>query len=234
MLKIETLSITYGRTQVVWDVSFTVAEKSITAILGANCSGKSSILNSIIGLIEPKSGIIFFDGDDITNYEPYKRVEAGLAIVPERRMLFPDLTVKENLELGAYNKRARLESSRTMEEVFILFPILRERCNQRAGTLSGGQQQMAAIGRALMAKPKLLLIDELSLGLAPIITMELFKLLKKINDAGVTILIVEQNVHQTLRIADYVFVLESGKIALEGTAKELRGNEYIKKAYLAL
>jgi branched-chain amino acid transport system ATP-binding protein len=234
MLKIEKLSIAYGRTQVVWDVSFAVEEKSITAILGANCSGKSSILNSIIGLIEPKNGAIFLDGDDITDYEPYRRIEAGLSIVPERRMLFPDLTVKENLELGAYNKRARLDSPRTMEEVFTLFPILRERCNQRAGTLSGGQQQMAAIGRALMAKPKLLLIDELSLGLAPIITMELFKLLKKINGAGVTILIVEQNVHQTLRIADYIFVLEAGKITLKGTTNELRGNEYIKKAYLAL
>ena len=234
MLKIEALSIAYGQTQVVWDVSFNVGERSITAILGANCSGKSSILNSLIGLIEPKKGAIFFDGNNITEHEPYKRVEAGISIVPERRMLFPYLTVKENLELGAYNKRARLESSGTMEEVFTLFPVLKERRNQMASTLSGGQQQMAAIGRALMAKPKLLLIDELSLGLAPLITVELFKLLKEINNAGVTILIVEQNVHQTLRIADYVFVLESGKIVLEGKAKELAGNEYIKKAYLAL
>ena len=234
MLRIETLSVFYNRIQALWDVSFEVKEKDITVILGSNGAGKSTILNTIAGLVPATSGAIMLEGDDISCCEPHERVGTGIALVPERRRLFPYLTVRENLEIGAYTKKARIHTKESLEWVFQLFPRLKERAKQMSGTMSGGEQQMTAIARGLMSKPKLLMLDEPSLGLAPIITLELFKLIKEINDAGVTILLVEQDVHHTLKLAERVFVLETGRIIMEGSGEELMQEEHIKKAYLGL
>ena len=234
MLKVESLSVFYDRAQALWDVSLSVEQKSMTAILGSNGAGKSTVLNTLAGLLKPRSGSIVFEEKNISNYEPYERVEAGISLIPEGRKLFPYLTVEENLEIGAYVKRARADTKKSLEWVYHLFPILKERRKQLAGTLSGGEQQMAAIARGLMSKPKLLMLDEPSLGLAPIIVLEVFKLIREINDAGVTILLVEQDVYQTLRVAEKAFVLETGKIVMEGSGEELMKEEYIKKAYLGL
>ncbi len=234
MLRIEALSVFYHRIQALWDISFNVEEKSITVILGSNGAGKSTILNTIAGLLPATSGNIIFEEADIGRYEPHERVGTGISLVPERRRLFPYLTVRENLEIGAYTKKARAQTKESLEWVFQLFPRLKERAKQMSGTLSGGEQQMAAIARGLMSKPKLLMLDEPSLGLAPLITLELFKLIKEINDAGVTILLVEQDVHHTLRLAERVFVLETGKIVMEGSGEELMKEDHIKKAYLGL
>jgi len=234
MLRVESLSVFYDGAQALWDISLSVEEKSVTAVLGSNGAGKSTVLNTLAGLLKPSSGSIIFEGRSINEYEPYKRVEAGISLIPEGRRLFPYLTVEENMEIGAYGKRARADTKKSLEWVYHLFPILKERRKQLAGTLSGGEQQMAAIARGLMSKPKLLMLDEPSLGLAPIIALEVFKLIREINDAGVTILIVEQDVYQTLRIAKKAFVLETGKIVMEGSGEELMKEEYIKKAYLGL
>ena len=234
MLRVEFLSVFYERAQALWDISLNVEEKSITAVVGSNGAGKSTILNTLAGLLEPKSGNIIFEERNINDCMPYQRVEMGISLIPERRRLFPYLTVEENLEIGAYGKRARAETKKSLEWVFQLFPILKERRKQMAGTLSGGEQQMAAIARGLMSKPKLLMLDEPSLGLAPIIVLEVFKLIREINDAGVTILLVEQDVYQTLRVAVTAFVLETGRIVMEGPGEELMKEESIKKAYLGL
>lgn len=234
MLRVESLSVFYERAQALWDISLNVEEKSITAVVGSNGAGKSTILNTLAGLLQPKSGSIIFKGRNINDYMPYQRVEMGISLIPERRRLFPYLTVQENLEIGAYSKRARVDTQETIEWVFHLFPILKERRKQMAGTLSGGEQQMAAIARGLMSKPKLLMLDEPSLGLAPKITSEVFKLLKEINNAGVTILLVEQNVYHSLKIAARAFVLDTGKIVMEGSGEELVKDEGIRKAYLGL
>lgn len=234
MLKVESLSVFYDGAQALWDVSLNVEEKSLTAILGSNGAGKSTVLNTLAGLLKPSSGNIIFEGKNINNYEPYQRVEAGISLIPERRRLFPYLTVEDNLEIGAYGKRARAYTKKSLEWVYQLFPILKERRKQMAGTLSGGEQQMAAIARGLMSKPKLLMLDEPSLGLAPIIVLEVFKLIREINDAGVTILLVEQDVYQTLRVAEKAFVLETGRIVMEGSGEKLMKEEHIRKAYLGL
>ena len=234
MLKVESLSVFYNGAQALWDVSLNVEEQSLTAVLGSNGAGKSTLLNTLAGLLKPRSGNIILEGKSINDYEPYERVEAGIALIPEARRLFPYLNIEENMEIGAYSKRARADTKKSLEWVYHLFPILKERRKQLAGTLSGGEQQMAAIARGLMSKPKLLMLDEPSLGLAPIIVLEVFKLLKEINDAGVTILLVEQDVYQTLRVAVTAFVLETGRIVMEGPGKELMKEESIKKAYLGL
>lgn len=234
MLRIESLSVFYNGAQALWDVSLNVEEKSITAVLGSNGAGKSTILNTLAGLLKSSSGNIIFEGKSINEYEPYKRVEAGISLIPEGRRLFPYLTVEENLQIGAYGKRARADTKKSLEWAYHLFPILKERRKQPAGTLSGGEQQMAAIARGLMSKPKLLMLDEPSLGLAPLIVLEVFKLIREINDAGVTILLVEQDVYQTLRVATKAFVLETGKIVMEGSGEELMQEEHVKKAYLGL
>ncbi len=234
MLKVESLSVFYGKAQALWDVSIDVEEGSTTVVLGSNGAGKSTILNTLAGLLKPSSGNIIFEGRNINEYEPYQRVEMGLSLIPEGRRLFPYLTVKENLEIGAYGKRARADSRKSLEWVDSLFPVLRKRRKQLAGTLSGGEQQMVAIARGLMSKPKLLMLDEPSIGLAPIIVLEVFKLIREINDAGVTVLLVEQDVYHTLKVAEKAFVLETGKVVMEGSGEELLKEENIKKAYLGL
>jgi len=234
MLRVESLSVFYNGVQALWDVSLNVEGKSLTAVLGSNGAGKSTLLNTLAGLLKPGSGSIVFEGKDINGYEPYERVEAGISLIPEGRRLFPFLTVEENLEIGAYTKRARADTDKSLDWVYQLFPILKERRRQLAGTLSGGEQQMAAIARGLMSKPKLLMLDEPSLGLAPIIVLEVFKLIREINDTGVTILLVEQDVYRTLRVAQKAFVLETGRIVMAGAGEELIKEAYIKRAYLGL
>lgn len=234
MLKLDKVNLSYGEVQALWDVSLEVKEGSIVALLGANAAGKSSTINAISGLYKPSSGKIEFQGKDIIPLSPNEIVEEGLIQVPEGRKLFDYMTIQENLELGAYSKRARKHLKENLKMVYEMFPVLEERKNSLAGEMSGGQQQMCAIGRGLMSQPKLLIIDEMSLGLAPILVQDLMESLKGIKEKGITILLVEQNVNLSLKIADYAYVLENGRVALDGTAEELLNNEYLKKAYLGI
>lgn len=234
MLLVESLSCFYEKTQIIWDISFSVKEKTITTILGSNGAGKSTILRTVAGIHEAKKGRIIYGEKLINRRDPFERVQLGISLVPEERRLFPYLTVEDNLRLGAYIQRARIEAEKTLREVYERFPILSRRKRQMAGTLSGGEQQMAAIGRGLMSKPKLLMLDEPSLGLAPMLTQQVFELIKKIHQDGVTILLIEQNVHQSMRIANDLFVLESGHIVAQGSAEELSKEDHIKSAYLGM
>lgn len=234
MLKVRDINLSYGEVQALWDVSLEVEEGKIVALLGANAAGKSSTINVISGLHRLSSGQVEFQGNDLTKLSPNEIVELGVVQVPEGRKLFDYMTIKENLELGAYSKRARKHLQENLKKVYEIFPILKERENSLAGEMSGGQQQMCAIGRGLMSEPKLLIIDELSLGLAPILVQELMETLVDIKKEGITILLVEQNVNLSLQIADYAFVLENGSIALEGTSEELLNNDYLRKAYLGI
>lgn len=234
MLEVKNLEVSYGDVQVLWDVSFKVEPETITVVLGPNGAGKTTTVKTIAGLLKPKAGNITFEGEDITSKKPYQIIEKGIGLVPEGRLLFPRLTVKENLLMGAYIKRAREKLDETLEWVYEIFPILKERSKQKAGTLSGGEQQMLAIGRSLMSRPKLLMLDEPSLGLAPILVTKVFEIVERLRSEGVTILLVEQNVRHALELADMAYVLETGRIIMEGKAKELLHDDYIKKAYLGM
>lgn len=234
MLDVKGIDVFYGDVQVIWDLSFNVKEKEVVALIGANGAGKSTTLKTISGILRPKSGSITFDGTDITKVQPYRLIEMGIAHVPEGRRLFVEMTVEENLDMGSLRGVAKRERERNKEMVFELFPRLRERRTQLAGTLSGGEQQMLAIGRGLMSKPKLIMFDEPSLGLAPILVKEIFKVIENIRKEGVTVLIVEQNVKQTLGVADRAYVLENGRVVLEGTGQELMDNEHVRTAYLGV
>lgn len=234
MLKIENLNVAYGEIQVVWGVSMAVPEGSIIALIGPNGAGKSTTLKAIMGLMTPQAGMVQFQGQDITGQSPYEVVDRGLTLVPEWRGTFSTLSVLENLELGAFPQRARPYKDQTLAEVYQIFPRLQERQDQSAGTLSGGERQMLAIGRALMAKPEMLILDEPSLGLAPLIVDNIFQVIKQINDQGVSILIVEQNVQLTLETADYGYIIESGRIVQEGACSDLRQDPRVKDAYLSL
>jgi len=234
MLEVNGINVFYGHLQALRNVSFKVNSGEIVCILGSNGAGKTTTLKTISGLIHPKSGTINFLDREIHSIPPHKVVELGIAHVPEGRQIFPGMTVLENLKIGAFTRRAWSKINDTLEFIYQLFPILKERRNQLAGTLSGGEQQMLAIARGLMAKPSLLMIDELSLGLAPKITESLFEAIRNINDQGVTILLVEQNVKAALESSDRGYVLENGEIVLSGKSDELIENEAIKKAYLGL
>ncbi|SHI18783.1 ABC transporter ATP-binding protein [Clostridium intestinale] len=233
MIKINDLVVAYGGIEALKGVSLEVPKGKIVTLVGANGAGKSTTLKSIVGLVKPKSGTIVYEGEDLTKLTTEKMVEKGIALVPEGRRVFSDLTVLENLKIGAYSRKDRNHIDKDLENVYSLFPRLKERTWQAAGTLSGGEQQMLAIGRALMSKPKLIMMDEPSLGLAPIIVKELFGIIKKINkEEGVTVLLIEQNANAALKIADIGYIMETGKIILEGAGKELLTNEEVKKAYL--
>jgi len=232
MLHVEKLNVAYGETQALWDVSFKVERGEVVTIIGPNGAGKTTTLRTISGVLRPRSGSIVFQGERIDKLPTHKIVSLGISHVPEGRHLFPYMTVLENLELGACTREAREKFKDSLEHVFSLFPVLRERARQLAGTLSGGEQQMLAIGRALMSRPKLLMLDEPSLGLSPKLSLTVFDMVRRINEEGTTILLVEQNVHHALRIAHRGYVLETGRIALEGRASELLSNEYVKRAYL--
>lgn len=233
LLEVEAMNVYYGDIHAVKNVSFYIKKGEIVALIGANGAGKTTTLQTISGLIQAKSGQIEFKGIDVTKIKAHKLVEMGLAHTPEGRRVFTELTVLENLELGAYTRNYN-EAKESLKQMFELFPRLYERKNQLAGTMSGGEQQMLAIARSLMSKPELLLLDEPSMGLAPLMVEEIFKIIKKINQLGVTVLLVEQNANQSLAIANRAYVLETGEIILEGTGQELLENENVRKAYLGV
>lgn len=232
MLEVEKINVFYDDAQALWDVSFKVNQGEIVTLVGSNGAGKSTTLKAISGLVPPSSGEIRLEGTRIDHVPAHRIVEMGIAQIPEGRRLWPGLSVFENLELGAYTKSARAAREESMAWVFKLFPRLHERRTQLAGTLSGGEQQMLAIGRGLLSKPKILILDEPSLGLAPFLVDEVFETIQKINHEGVTILLVEQNVNHALTISNRGYVLETGRIVLSGTGKELLEDEHIKMAYL--
>ncbi len=234
MLEIKNIDVFYGDVQVIWDISFNVKQGEIVALIGANGAGKSTTLKTISGILRPRNGEIHFNDIPIHKVEPYRLIEIGMAHVPEARRLFVEMSVEENLDMGSLKGEAKKEREITKQLVFELFPRLLERRRQLAGTLSGGEQQMLAIGRGLMAKPKLQMFDEPSLGLSPILVKDIFNVIKRIKEEGTTVLIVEQNVKQTLAIADRAYVLENGKIALQGTGAELLNNEHVRTAYLGV
>jgi branched-chain amino acid transport system ATP-binding protein len=234
MLRVDRVSAGYGDIQVLWDVTFHVSEKEFVVLVGANGAGKSTIMRTISSMIHPTSGEIRFGGERLDKVPPYRISEAGIAHVPEGRQLFPEMTVLENLELGSLNSRAKAHRKETLVWVLELFPRLRERQKQLAGTLSGGEQQMCAIARGLMSRPKMMLFDEPSLGLSPLLTQEIFRLAQTIHGEGMTILMVEQNVKQTLAICDRAYVLENGRIVLEGKGRDLLEDEKVKQAFLGI
>ncbi len=234
MLKVKQLSVKYGAFYALRDVSLSIEDGKITTIAGANGAGKTTLINTISGVIKPVGGHLTFDETDLTRLKGHEIATLGVVQVPEGRKLFPDMTAYENLMMGGFSARARPMRAETMEQVFELFPILRERSKQSARTLSGGEQQMLAIGRAIMARPRLLMFDEPSLGLAPLLVREIFSSIERLKAQGLTILLVEQNIRHSLQIADYAYVLETGQVALEGTGREVLENEHTQKAYLGI
>ena len=234
MLKVNGIDVAYGDVQVLWDVSFEVREGEILVLVGANGAGKSTILKTLSSLLTPRKGEIFLEGKPLHQFPPHQVIELGVIHVPEGRRLFPEMTVEENLLMGSLSKKAKQLRGETMEWVFSLFPRLAERRKQHAGTLSGGEQQMVAVGRGLMARPNLLMLDEPSLGLAPLLVEDIFKIIQRIHDEGVTCLLVEQNVNLTLGFCDRAYVLENGRIVLTGTGHELLNNDHVRQAYLGI
>ena len=232
LLEIKDLEVNYGVIKAIKGVSFDVNEGEIIALIGANGAGKTTILHTITGRIQAKKGSIVFDGKELTKTPPHKIVSMGMAHVPEGRRIFQQLSVLENLKLGAYTRKDKSEIASTLKMVYERFPRLEERKNQVAGTLSGGEQQMLAMGRALMSKPRIILMDEPSMGLSPLLVSEIFDIIKVINESGTTVLLVEQNAKKALSIADRAYVLETGNITLSGDAKDLINDESVKKAYL--
>jgi branched-chain amino acid transport system ATP-binding protein len=234
ILEIRDVISGYGEVQILWGTSITLEEGKLTALVGANGAGKTTLLRAIMGLIKPWSGSIAFSGQDVSKLPAHKKAEMGVVLVPEGRQLFTDMSVVENLEMGASPERARPHFSKNLKLVFEIFPRLEERREQKAGTLSGGEQQMLAVARGIMAEPVVLMMDELSLGLAPVLVLDLFESLNRLKEAGITILLVEQNVQMALAVSDYGYVLAHGKVELEGSAHELMRNEHVREAYLGL
>jgi len=234
MLEVRGIDVFYGDVQVLWDLSFEVKKGEIVALIGANGSGKTTSLATVSSLLKPRKGSITYEGQPIHTRAPHDMVNLGIAHVPEARRLFPEMTVRENLLLGALTPEAKKTRPEMLEKVFTIFPRLKEREKQQAGTLSGGEQQMAAIGRGLMSKPRLLMLDEPSLGLSPILVADIFRVINEVHAAGVTVLLVEQNVFLTLEIADRAYVLENGRVVLQGSGAELLADDHVRKAYLGL
>jgi len=234
MLEVSNIDTFYGKIQALWGVSLNIEEAEIVALIGANGAGKTTLLNAISGLLCPASGSVEFLGKRIDGLKPHAIVELGMSHIPEGRRLFPDMSVRENLEMGAYTKRVWKQKQETFNKVYQLFPILKARQGQLARTLSGGEQQMVAMGRGLMSQPRLCIIDEPSSGLAPLMVDEIFSIIQGLRDQGIAIFLIEQNVQQTLEIADRAYVLENGRVTLEGESKKLLKEELIRKAYLGL
>lgn len=234
VLEIRDLASGYGEVQILWGVTLSLEEKKLTCLVGGNGVGKTSMLRTVMGLLRPWSGSVWFDGRDVSRLPAYVKAEMGLTLVPEGRQLFTDMTVEENLEMGATNRRARPKMKQNLEKVYVMFPRLKERRAQKAGTLSGGEQQMLAVGRGIMSDPVVLMVDELSLGLAPVLTLTLFQSMRQLREAGITVLLVEQNVQMALAISDYGYILAEGKVEMEGPARQLAKNEHIRAAYLGL
>jgi branched-chain amino acid transport system ATP-binding protein len=233
-MKVNGIDVFYGDLQVLWDVSFEVRQGEIVVLVGANGAGKSTIIKTISSLIKPRKGSIEFNGIRVDHTPAYKVIELGIVHVPEGRRLFPQMTVEENLVMGSLHGEAKGLRSKTMERVYSIFPRLRERRRQLAGTMSGGEQQMLAIGRGLMSLPKIMMFDEPSLGLSPILVSEIFRMIRMVNEEGVTVMLVEQNVKQTLAMCHRAYVMENGRIVMEGSGNELLQNEKVKEAFLGL
>ena len=234
MLSVDKLDFAYGDLKVLWSIDLTVYGGEVVTLVGSNGAGKSTTLKNISRLVKPSAGNIKFEGEDLSKLEPHQVVERGVVHVPEGRRIFPEMTVRENLRMGSYIKSTRKDRDRNIDRVFTLFPRLQEREKQLGGTLSGGEQQMLAIGRGLMANPRLLILDEPSLGLSPLLVKTIFQTISEINRQGVTVLLIEQNVHQALRIASRAYVLETGRVVLTGTGAELLANDHVKKAFLGM
>ena len=234
ILEAKDISSGYGEVQILWGSSISLEQGKLTSLVGANGVGKTTLLRTIVGLNRPWEGSIWFEGQDVSKLSAHAKASLGLVLVPEGRQLFTDMTVFENLEMGATAKRARPNMKKNLEHIYTMFPRLKERSNQKSGTLSGGEQQMLAVARGIMADPKVLIIDELSLGLAPVLVLDLFESLKELKEAGITILLVEQNVQMALAVSDYGYVLAEGRNKIEGPARELINNEEIRSAYLGI
>ncbi len=234
ILQIHDLTSGYGDVQILWDASLALQPGKLTTLIGSNGAGKTTMLRTIMGLLRPWAGSVTFEGRDIHALPPHTKPDLGLVLVPEGRQLFTDMTIIENLELGAVNRRARGRLKQNLERVMEIFPRLKERRDQRTATLSGGEQQMVAVARGLMAEPKVLMLDELSLGLSPLLTISLFEVLQKLRKEGLTMLLVEQNVRLALAISDYAYVLSEGRIVLAGPAAEIERNDQVQRAYLGL
>jgi len=234
VLSIEKLESGYGEVQVLWDISLTVAPGKLTTIIGANGAGKSTTLRTAMGSVKAWGGQVMFQGQDVTKLSPHAKANRGMVLVPEGRQLFPDMSVEENLEMGGYSSHARKKQKENLERVYALFPRLKERRKQKSSTLSGGEQQMLAMGRGLMQEPTVLMIDELSLGLAPVLAQQLFLTLQTLRSQGMTIVLVEQNVHLALALSDYTYVFADGRIKLHGNSREVANMDEVRKAYLGL
>jgi len=234
MLEISSLNTLYGKVQALWDVCLQVNEAEIVALVGSNGAGKTTLLNTISGLLRPASGSVTFLGKRIDGLPSHAIVELGISLVPEGGRVFPDMTVRENLEMGAYPYRAWKQKEQTLEQLYQVFPVLEERLGQLARTLSGGERQMLAMGRGLMSRPRLCLLDEPSYGLAPLLVAEIFRIIQGLRDQGITILLIEQNVRRALEIADRAYVLENGRICMEGACTEMLKSDHVRKAYLGL
>lgn len=234
LLDVNEITSGYGEVQVLWGSTFCLEKGKLTCLVGGNGAGKTTLLRTIMGLLPPWNGTVRFDGKDVSRLPAYIKAEMGLVLVPEGRQLFTDMTIYENLEMGASNQHARLKFVQNLERVYEMFPRLKERSRQKAGTLSGGEQQMLAVARGIMADPTILFIDELSLGLAPVLVLSLFDTLKQLREQGLTILLVEQNIQLALAISDYGYVIVEGKIPLEGEARKLIKDRHIREAYLGL
>lgn len=234
LLEVKDVTSGYGEVQILWGSTLSLEKGKLTCLVGGNGVGKTTLLRSVMGLLRLWGGTVTFEGKDVSKIPAYVKAEMGLVLVPEGRQLFTDMTVYENLEMGATNQRARPNTRKNLERVYEMFPRLKERSNQKAGTLSGGEQQMLAVARGIMADPKILFIDELSLGLAPVLVLQLFDSLKLLREEGITLLLVEQNVQLALAISDYGYVLAEGKVELEGPARKLIKDKHVREAYLGL
>jgi branched-chain amino acid transport system ATP-binding protein len=234
ILEIRDVTSGYGEVQILWGTSMELQEGQLTSLVGANGAGKTTTMRTIMGLLKPWQGSIWFNGQDISKLSAHEKAEMGVVLVPEGRQLFTDMSVEENLEMGASPERARPHFEQNLERVYELFPRLKERRLQKAGTLSGGEQQMLAVARGIMSEPIVLMIDELSLGLAPVLVLDLFQTLQKLKQEGLTMLLVEQNVQMALAVSDYAFVLSHGRVELDGPSSELAKNEHVRAAYLGL
>lgn len=234
ILEVRDVTSGYGEVQILWGASLALQEGKLTSLVGGNGVGKTTLLRTVMGLTRPWSGAVIFEGEDVSNLPAYAKAELGLVLVPEGRQLFTEMSVAENLEMGASVGRARPHFDLNLKRVFEMFPRLEERKDQKSGTLSGGEQQMLAVARGIMAEPKVLMIDELSLGLAPVLVLGLFETLGQLKDLGITLLLVEQNVQMALAVSDYGYVLSQGQVDLEGPSRELAQNEHVRAAYLGL
>ncbi|RMF29897.1 MAG: ABC transporter ATP-binding protein [Chloroflexi bacterium] len=234
ILEVENLASGYGEVQILWGVSLQLQQGQLTTLVGSNGAGKTTLLRTVMRLVKPWEGRVLFDGRDVTHLPPHAKAEMGLVLIPEGRQLFTEMTVEENLEMGATPSRARIHFRRNLERVYELFPRLKERRTQKAGTLSGGEQQMLAIARGLMADPVVLMLDEPSLGLAPLLVINLFDVIRRLKEEGLTMLLVEQNVHLALAISDYAYVLSEGRVEIEGEAATVRQMDQVRRAYLGL